>query len=241
MLRYTIATGKAETNIETTYGVHVTASKGLVGRPELKNTSKKYDWDYLHGEWVDLNSLRYKAREITLSCWIKDTSEMNAVTKLNNFIKELKKNELIRLTITFLRNNGNPIDPGTPNANHSLFYLVRLSNPGNVTYKWHRGKQVLKFDITLTEPSPVKRVYKVVGTDVGSVTMTFTSTSEFDVYWGDGNKAIDNIGTEQSLTHAYGTVGTHYLIITGVISDISAMTLTTSTAEVTVTQIFDEI
>lgn len=38
MLKYYIATGKTETDILAEYGVHVSGSTGLLGRPDFKNT-----------------------------------------------------------------------------------------------------------------------------------------------------------------------------------------------------------
>lgn len=236
MLRYTIATGKNATDILATYGVNVKASEGLVGRPDLKNPIRKYDWDYLNGEWVDLNGLRYESRDITLKCWLKGSSEMDAVNKMNNFIKAFQTNALIRLAVTFLNNDSSPMT-----GNNTLYYLVRLSKSGKVNYKWHRGKQMLHFDFTLNEPSPVKRVYKVVATDVGSVTIAYSCSSEIDIHWGDGVADIDNMGNNQSISHSYKEVGTYILIVTGVISDIAAMTVTGSGGEIVVTQLFDEI
>lgn len=233
MLRYTIATGKTATDIAATYGVQVSGSNGLVGKPEFKNPSKKYDWDYLNGEFVDMECRRYKAREITLHCWLKGSSEIDAVGKMNTFLKAFQTKALMRLTVTFL--------DGTTQGNSSLYYLVYLANPGSVTYKWHSGKQILKFDIVLKEPSPVKRVYKVAATDNGTITIAYSSTSEFDIYWGDASKDLDNMGASQTISHSYTEAGNFVLIVTGVITDISAMTVTTSGSEITVTQIFDEI
>ena len=59
MLRYTIATGQSETNILDEYGVHVSGTTGLLGRPDFKNQTK-FDWPYLHGEW---NQQRRFARQ----------------------------------------------------------------------------------------------------------------------------------------------------------------------------------
>lgn len=235
MLRYTIATGVSETNILTEYGVHISGSTGLLGRPDFKNQTK-FDWPYLHGEWIDLRQRRYKSREIKLKCWVKATSEQNAINKMNDFMKAFDTNQLIRLHIDFVEHGGSsaPVYQGTK----GLFYLVYLSKHDQPKYKWSNSKQIITFEITLTEPSPVKRIYEISGTDSGTVTIAYTSTSEFDVHWGDGSVTYDCIGSGD-LEHA---VGSHqFIIVTGVISDISAMELRVSTSELTINTIYSEI
>lgn len=235
MLKYTIATGKAETDILTTYGVHVSGSTGLVGRPDFKNP-QKYNWDYLNGEWIDLQQRRYKPREIRLKCWLKANTKQAAIDNLNTFLKAFDTSSLIRLHVDFLQNNSGQVQTGIK----GLFYLVYLSKTDSKNVLWRAGKQILTFDITLTEPSPIKRILMTGGTDAGTVTITYTSTSEFDIHWGDGNATYDCIGTSQTASHALAA-GTHYIIITGNIGDISSMTVATSTPELTVTTLYNEI
>lgn len=235
MLKYFIATGKAETNILTQYGVNVSGSTGLLGRPDFKN-AEKFDWKYLHGEWIDLRNRRYKSREIKLKCWVKANSEQSAINRMNNFMKAFDTNQIIRLHIEFVNNNSGAVISGAK----GLFYLVYLSKTGQPSYRWNPSRQVISFEVTLTEPSPVKRVIEVGGTDSGTVTLNYTSSSEFDIHWGDGDVTYDCIGTDTA-SHAYTTSGKHYLILTGVIGDISALTWQTSTNELTLTQIYDEI
>lgn len=151
-------------------------------------------------------------------------------------MKAFDTNQLIRLHIDFVEHGGSlaPVYQGT----NGLFYLVYLSKHDQPKYKWSNSKQIITFEITLTEPSPVKRVYEVSGTDLGTVTIAYTSTSEFDIHWGNGDVTYDCIGTNE-VSHA---VGSHqFIIITGVISDISSMDLRTSTNELTVTTIYSEI
>jgi len=233
MLKYYIATGTAETNILTEYGVNVSGSTGLLGRPDFKN-AEKFDWKYLNGEWIDLRNRRYKSREIKLKCWVKANSEQNAINKMNNFMKVFGTNKLIRLHIEFVNNSNGEVVTGAK----GLFYLVYLSKTGQPSYKWNQSRQIISFEVTLTEPSPVKRIYKVVSTyGDHSVSLSYHSATEFDVHWGDGDVDYDLLGgTAQSpltLDHEYKGAGTHYVIITGVIPEITS-TLTTSTPETTV-------
>lgn len=239
MLKYTIATATPETDILTEYGVHVSGTTGLLGRPDMK-TPTKFDWSYLNGEWIDLRSRRYKPREIKMSCWLKGGSKQTAINKMNTFFKALGVDKLIRLHIDFV-DTGGEMQVGTK----GLFYLVYLSKQSVSKYKWRPGRQIIEFDLTLIEPSPVKRVTKVVSTyGDHTVNLSYYSGTEFDVHWGDGEVDYDLVGgTSQSpntVSHEYKGAGTHYIIITGVIPEITA-SLTTSTAETTITQIYDEI
>lgn len=234
MLKYTIATGKNATDILTEYGVHVSGSTGLVGRPDFKAPTHRFGWDYLNGEWIDLKARRYKPREIRLRCWMKSDSKQSAIENLNTFLKAFDTDSLIRLHVSFISSDGS-VQPLTK----GLFFLVYLSDSDIRNVVWRPGRQILSFDITLIEPSPIKRVYQVQGTDTGSVAIRYNSASEFDIHWGDGAVTYDCIG-ENEASHAYTTTGRHFIIITGVISDIEDMTISAST-EITVTQIYDEI
>ena len=236
MLKYYIATGETETDILAEYGVHVSGSTGLIGRPDFK-TPKKYNWDYLNGEWIDLRKRRYKPREIKLKCWIKASNEQDAINKMNSFMKAFNQDKLVRLRVEFVMNsNQQSVNPVT----RGLFYLVYIAKHDQPKHKWKQGKQIISFEVNLTEPSPIKRVFQVSGTDVGTVTIAYTSESEFDVHWGDGDVEYDCVGTGD-VEHTYESAARHFIIITGVISDISAMELRASTNEIIITQIYDEI
>lgn len=234
MLRYAIATGKTETDILAEYGVHVSGSTGLVGRPDFKKTSV-FSWDYLNGESIDLARRRYDTRNIRLRCWLKASSKQAAVDNINTFLKAFDTHGLVRLHVDFVNSN-NQIQTGTK----GLFFLVYLADSDIKNVVWRSGSQTIIFDIILKEPSPVKRVLMMDATDVGRVTILFDSTSEFDIHWGDGSVTYDCLG-DSSASHDYATTGKHYIIITGVIPDIASMSFLTSTPEITVTQIYDEI
>lgn len=260
MLRYSIALSSTENDILATYGVHVSSAKGLLGRPEFKD-QEKFSWDYLHGEMIDLYSRRYKPREITMKCWLKASTKQNAINSLNSFLMAFTHNvtKLVRLHVEFLNSAGEP-----ESGNKGLFFLVYLSKFSMNEVKWRKNKQILEFELQLTEPSPLKRVYKVsngitpptppvesneeeeeqqveVRTDNGfSLTATFTSTSEFDIHWGDGSTDYDCIDTGTE-THSYQTTQTYYVIVTGVLDDISAFSLSSTSETIVITQIYSEI
>ena len=233
MLRYTIATGKSETDILSEYGVRVSGTTGLVGKPEFKDR-RKYSWPHLHGEWVDLRRRRLKAREITLKCWLKGENKQDAIARMNAFMKAFETDSLIRLRVEFLNTT-------MIGSNNSLFYLVYLKGCDEPRYKWRTGKQIFQFEIHLKEPSPVKRIYQLDATDIGNVTLACDTPNELDVFWGDGDVNYDVVGDNVTIGHKYSTAGRHYLIVCGVIDEISSLTLTPSTQEITITQLYEEI
>lgn len=249
MLKYTIATGREETDICTQYGVHVSSAKGLIGRPDFKEPAHKYSWGYLNGEWIDLANRRYKSREITLKCWLKGSNKQQAINRMNSFLRAFDTSSLIRLHIEFITSSGT-----VQNGTKGLFYLVYMSKMSMKEVKWRQEKQILNFEITLIEPCPVKRIYKLSSNQVPvnpeepeersgesyNVVMAFNSKYEFDVHWGEGHSSYDNIG-EGTLTRSYSEEETHYIIVTGVISEIETMTLTCSNNNMEITQIYDEI
>ena len=234
MIRYTIATAQAETDIRTEYGVHI--EKSDIEVPNFKKQDE-YDWPYLNGKYIDLSQRRYDKREITLTGWMKAANKQSAIDNLNALRKAFDKESLIRLRVSFIDDSGN-VQTGTK----GLFFLVYLESLKLNKAKWKRGQQIWPVEIILVEPSPIKRVYKVGGsTDSGTITITFSSSSEFNIHWGDGDVDYDNIGNSQVVTHKYNSAWVHYIIITGVIKDISSMLVESSTHEFPFTQIYDEI
>lgn len=234
MIRYTIATAQAETDIRTEYGVNV--EKSDIEVPNFKKQDE-YNWPYLNGKSIDLSQRRYDKRKITLTGWMKAANKQSAIDNLNALRKAFDKESLIRLRVSFIDDSGN-VQTGTK----GLFFLVYLESLKLNKAKWKRGQQIWPVEIILTEPSPIKRVYKVGGaTDSGEITITYTSSSEFNIHWGDGEVDYDCIGSNQVIGHKYNSFQTHYIIITGVIKDISAMLVESHTVEFPVVQIYDEI
>lgn len=221
MVNYYIKVGSgAERNLRSYYGVHVSGSKGLVGKPAYKD-SQKYSWDYLNGEWTDLSTRRYKSREITLHCWIEaaatmsvrtTSAETTAVWLMNNFLKAFDTEDLVRLRISFTSED---------DIENSLFYLVYLKD-SDVKYKWSKGRQIMEFDIDLIEPSPEKIIMeRKYLSQEPAVTASYSSVSEFDIDWGDGSTSHDLVGSNKTVTHTYASAGTYYIIVSGVTKDIT--------------------
>ena len=233
MIHYLIKVGSdEEKDILTEYGVHVSGSTGLVGKPEYKE-SRKYSWDYLNGEWVDLGERRYKPREITMKCWISAKSTKNAesaaVAMLNSFLSVFDTDKLVRLRIMF----------NTGGLSNGLFYLVYLRG-SSPKYKWNKRHQVIEFELRLTEPSPEKKIFQRSYTGSGLTAIaTYTSSSEFEIDWGDGSVSYDLVGSNKTVSHTYASEGTYFIIASGVLKDID-VTITSSNAQPSGSEVNEE-
>jgi hypothetical protein len=191
------------------YGVFVSDSKGVVGRPKLK-TPASVSWDNYHGEAVDLNHKFYEPREITLSCFIKADNKSDFISRMAQFAQLFDKNGSQRLMIDV-----HPIKP--------LVYEVYCRDEINVAKKWNDELMVGTFDLKLIEPEPLKRVLKHirVGDSTKTCSITITTTKLVNIYWGDGNADFDVSGENITIKHDYTSNGDFFVIVTGCIDEIS--------------------
>jgi phage-related protein len=192
------------------YGVFVSDSKGVVGRPKLKAPAS-VSWDNYHGNAVDLNHKFYEPREITLSCFIKADNKNDFISRMSEFAQLFDKSGSQRLMIDV-----HPIK--------ALVYEVYCKDEINVVKKWSDELMVGTFDLKLIEPEPVKRVLKHmrVNESTRTCTVTLTSTKLVNIYWGDGTVDFDVSGENVTITHDYATNGDFFVIVTGCIDEISA-------------------
>lgn len=195
-----------------TYGVKVSGSRGLIDPLKMKSPDK-VTWPDHHGECPDLAAPRYESREISLDCYIKAASSTAFILALQTFSAAWQKAGLQRLMIDV--NDGSP-------TRKPLLYEVYLEAGLQVSKKWKEGKMIGTFTLVLREPEPVKRVYSFVAS-AGSLmaSMTVVSDEPVNIYWGDQSDDL-NVDTDSGeLIHTYSTAGTYYIIITGVIEDIT--------------------
>jgi hypothetical protein len=194
------------------YGVFVSDSKGVVGRPKMK-TPASVSWDNYHGEAVDLNHKFFEPREITLSCFIKAGNKSDFITKMSQFTQLFDKNGSQRLMIDV-----HPIKP--------LVYEVYCRDEVSVSKKWNDELMVGTFDLKLIEPEPVKRVLKHirVGESTKTCTITLTTQKLVNIYWGDGLVDYDISGENLTIAHNYAENGDYFPMVTGCIDEISAFT-----------------
>lgn len=198
----------------STYGVYVSASDGLLSRPNFKKPTA-HSWPEYHGEVVDLNIRVYEPRTIQLDCFIVADSKEQFLTKCNTFLSIFEKSGTLRLFVS--------VDPDKP-----LLYEVYLDAGMDVKKIWSNHQMTGRFSIKLREPEPVKRVIRYTRNDEASkqVTLSIASSKLLNIYWGDGNHAFDVSGgaSSKQITHNYTADGTYYIVITGNIDEISEFT-----------------
>lgn len=201
----------------STFGVKVSASDGLLSALKMKEPVR-VTWPDQHGEVVDLVAPRYEAREITLECFIKAASSTAFILAVQTFLAAFQKAGLQRLMID--------VDDSVV-TRKPLVYEIYLQEEFEVKKKWNQTHMIGTFSLKLREPEPVKCVYKFVAA-IGAMTVTFTitTTDPVNIYYGDGSNHLDVVTASGQKSHTYATEGTFYIIITGVIENITAVTTT---------------
>jgi|WetSurMetagenome_2_1015567.scaffolds.fasta_scaffold00003_152 hypothetical protein len=197
------------------YGVKVSASSGILDALKLKKP-QVYAWPDQHGEVLDLAAPRYESRSISLDCYIKASSSTAFILAVQSFLAAFQKSGLQRLMIDV---NDDVV------TRKPLLYEIYLAEEVEISKRWKSSTMIGTFTIKLTEPEPVKRVYKFVsapGDD--EVSVQLTSTEPINIYWGDGGSNFDVVTSSGEVVHNYAASGTYYILLTGVIDSISALT-----------------
>jgi len=185
------------------YGIRVSASTGIIDALSIKEPQTK-EWFGEHGKVVDLTAPRYNSRIIELDCGIKASSKFDFLTKINTFIKAIQKPELRRLELSI--------------STKPLIYNVYLPDGVAFEKKWSDSTMIGTFKLKFEEPTPVKRLLKFTGT---APSITLTSSNAIDIYWGDGTSTKDVYGTNVTKTKTYASSSTYYILLAGVIEEIS--------------------
>lgn len=85
------------------------------------------------------------------------------------------------------------------------------------------------FSLKLKEADPVKRVvrHQRINSSSAEVSIAFKSDKMVNIYWGDGTVDTDVYGDctgNNAIKHTYQTNGIYYIIVAGVIEDITEFT-----------------
>lgn len=152
-----------------TYGVHVTKASNLFSIPKLKDRLVG-DWQNSNGKIYDTATPFFEERTITLECYIPAISRIDVNTKIQAFKTALIASGLRRLWVKL----------DSSNLNNILAFNVLLSGEIQVSNSFDSVLNIAKFSITLVEPEPRKRVYRVVAN--GQITLTFNCSTIHNVY-----------------------------------------------------------
>lgn len=185
-------------------GITVEKMDDVLNMPERKDPLT-VNWEDYHGEVVDLLKPVFGVREFELRCWLKGTSQDDFQAKWMELVNHFQQGGPTRIQI----------DAGTKPLLFEVYHKDRLSLEKG---KWRSGVNFGRFTLKLREPEPFKKVLKVTG---DSCSITITTPKVVSIYWGDGGRTMNVYGT-RTLDHPYSSSGTYYVVVAGVIEDISS-------------------
>lgn len=177
------------------FGIYISESKGLFDKPKPK-PRRSYDWAEYHGKVVDLSPIKYDERKIELKGWIEGENWQQMVARFNLFMSEFEKEGLARLIIDYGK---------------ELVYDVYLDAHTELEKTFREGSIVGIFTLKLSEPYPLKRVYKFVNynnddefTMMGTINSHATIIVNNDIYYSYYNTIdIDNAPLERNINDFY--------------------------------------
>jgi len=207
-------------DVLTEHGVFLMGSKGLL-EPLRFKTPYQHDWDDEHGIDIDASEMYFEERRITLDLGIKQTTKALFKNEIFAFWDQvLNQNRLVQMRID----------------EHTKVNMVRCV--GHKAFEklifWNNTLNVGKFKLDFIDPVPVNRQYKNTFTTLQSNVSVDCPTADedevFDVFWGDGTKTtVSESGG--SVTSAYGSAGTYYIVVAGRMDKITTLTVTNSTEQ----------
>ena len=167
----------------------------------------KVDWPDYHGEVLDLSDPRYEARTLTLECFIYAHTKEDFDEKIKRFLNKFYGANTKRFSL----------DAGGLIYNYEIY----MASESKVKKKFRSIDMVGEFTLELIEPQPIKRIiYFLRSAGNTTVSVSLTSRKPLTIYWGDGTH-LDNVIGTVTKTHTYSTDGAKYVIIAGVIEEVT--------------------
>lgn len=157
------------------YGIYVSKSHGLIGRPAQKERMK-VDWPNRHGLAWNHRNKRLQPREIELKCFVRADGIDGFTSTLSEFFHLFDQDGPRQLLVA----------AGAP-----LVYMVECEDSITVEKTWNDGEMVGTFSLRLIESEPVKRLFAFIPTQTIQGKMTIVSEKALSVYWGDGSASYD--------------------------------------------------
>ena len=165
--------------------------------------------DYLgqHGYRFDRNAIRYKEREISITLNFSATGASLAGLirdDVKEFVERFNHNRPVRLMrVDTCQNRTDVWDVDLITENSEQYFLG----------------QAARITITLHETAPVKAVYKC---NANVANLEVDTPLTLMVSWGDGS--FEKVKTE-TISHQYtDNICSHYIIVSGVMSDAQITT-----------------
>lgn len=177
------------------FRVVVQEADGLDVLPKVKKRTE-YDWPEESGVDVDTTTdLTYEAHDITLDCYVQESTYADAVKRINGVVKLLSSDGL-HLLGSQLRQRLYPV------------LLQEVTGYKRITPA-HASAIYVQFTLKLRCPMPETRIGSVTVEASEQVTLAVPTGKDFTVWWGDGTV------NENTLTHTYAEAGTYTVLIAG--------------------------
>jgi hypothetical protein len=125
----------------SSYGVYVSESEGLLGKPNRKKV-EIYEYPGESGHIADLSSVIYEPRTIKLSCFIKADTVASLITVYKNFSSLLYEQATVKNLILKI------------DGQEKLTFSVYVSEISELKKKFRDGVNAGTFTITFIEPQP---------------------------------------------------------------------------------------
>lgn len=156
------------------YGVRVSMTKGIANTLKRKPV-RAFEWAEYHGVSLDLSNPVFQEREIELDCFISGNDWADLFAQFTRSIRdEFAKPGTQRLLIE-------------PFGFKPIPYEVFMMDEVKVDKVFKTGPMIATFTLKLIEPNPIKKVLRVIG---NTVSLSYESGLETEIFWGNGSKSI---------------------------------------------------
>jgi hypothetical protein len=178
-----------------TFGVVVQEANGLDMLPKVKKRDE-FNWPEESGVDIDTTTdLTFEAQDITLDCYVQESSYSDAIKRINGVIKLLSGDGL-HLLGSQLRQRLYPV------------LLEEITGYKRITPA-SASAVYLQFTLKLRCPMPETRMGSATVEASGEISLVVPTGKDFTVWWGDG--AVN----ENTLSHTYAEAGTYTVLIAG--------------------------
>lgn len=194
----------------SSYGIHVSESKGWYLLPSFKD-SLKNEWSDENGHDIDLSRRYVNARTIELSCFCYAATNSLFLKKYIDFINliDKPKHRRISLIVDELR----------------FEFDVYRSDEVDFKKEYDNSSTVGQFSLKLIENQPIKKTIKFKPTTANknTVSIAFGSNKLLTISWGDGIIEYTKPGVN-TYTHKYVGTKDFFPLIQGDIDAIDGLT-----------------
>ena len=125
----------------SSYGVHISKSEGLLGKPKRKKP-ETFEYPDENGYTVDLETVVYEARTIKLNCFIVSNNIDSLINNYENFTELLYEQSQLKALKLLI------------DGIEKLSFDCYVSEISDLNKGFRDGQNVGTFTITFIEPEP---------------------------------------------------------------------------------------